>query len=295
MALRYWVIILALGIGWGLSFTFNAILLRELHPLSISAGRVAIGALGCWVYLVARGKPWRMTPKRAVALMGFGALGYAAPFTFHAVGQQHIASGIAGIVNATTPAITVVVAHFWPGGERATVQKTTGVLLGLVGIIVLSIPLLQSGGATAGWAVISVLGAPVCYAICVNLARNFSDLDPVTMVSWALLGGAVFQVPLALVIEGVPPALSAQAWTTLWVAGLFSTSLAFIVFYWVLPKVGPTNITLPTMIAPASALFFGSFLLQEPLGVNHAVGLSTIMFGLLLIDGRLFRRRVAKG
>lgn len=291
MALRDWAIIVILGIGWGMSFMFNAVLLRELDPLWISTGRVGLGALGCWVFLLARGRRWRIPMSRALALAGFGALSYAIPFSFYAIGQQHIASGVAGIVNASTPALAVVVTHFWPGGERASWRKSLGVGAGLAGIVILSLPILQSGEPSAIWAVLVTLGAPLCYAFSVNVARQFRDMEAVVLVAWALSGATVFILPLAIWSEGLPGALSAQAWGALAIIGFALTSAAFIAMYWVLPRVGPTNITLPTLIAPTSALTLGVLVLGEPLALSHLMGLAAILFGLLLIDGRLFRRR----
>lgn len=291
MALRDWAIIVILGIGWGMSFMFNAVLLRELDPLWISTGRVGLGALGCWVFLLARGRRWRIPMSRALALAGFGALSYAIPFSFYAIGQQHIASGVAGIVNASTPALAVVVTHFWPGGERASWRKSLGVGAGLAGIVILSLPILQSGERSAIWAVLVTLGAPLCYAFSVNVARQFRDIEAVVLVAWALSGATVFILPLAIWGEGLPGALSAQAWGALAIIGFALTSAAFIAMYWVLPRVGPTNITLPTLIAPTSALTLGVLVLGEPLALSHLMGLAAILFGLLLIDGRLFRRR----
>lgn len=291
MALRDWAIIVILGIGWGMSFMFNAVLLRELDPLWISTGRVGLGALGCWIFLLARGRSWRIPMSRALALAGFGALSYAIPFSFYAIGQQHIASGVAGIVNASTPALAVVVTHFWPGGERASWRKSLGVGAGLAGIVILSLPILQSGEPSAIWAVLVTLGAPLCYAFSVNVARQFRDMEAVVLVAWALSGATVFILPLAIWSEGLPGALSAQAWGALAIIGFALTSAAFIAMYWVLPRVGPTNITLPTLIAPTSALTLGVLVLGEPLALSHLMGLAAILFGLLLIDGRLFRRR----
>ncbi|MFY1708666.1 DMT family transporter [Tritonibacter scottomollicae] len=291
MALRDWAIIVILGIGWGMSFMLNAVLLRELDPLWISTGRVGLGALGCWVFLLARGRRWRIPMSRALALAGFGALSYAIPFSFYAIGQQHIASGVAGIVNASTPALAVVVTHFWPGGERASWRKSVGVGAGLAGIVILSLPILQSGEPSAIWAVLVTLGAPLCYAFSVNVARQFRDMEAVVLVAWALSGATVFILPLAIWSEGLPGALSAQAWGALAIIGFALTSAAFIAMYWVLPRVGPTNITLPTLIAPTSALTLGVLVLGEPLALSHLMGLAAILFGLLLIDGRLFRRR----
>ncbi len=291
MALRDWAIIVILGIGWGMSFMFNAVLLREMNPLWISAARVGLGALGCWVFLLLRGRRWRIAPRRALALAGFGALSYAAPFSFYAIGQQHIASGVAGIVNASTPALAVIVTHFWPGGERASWLKSLGVCAGLVGIVILSLPILQSGQTSAVWAVLVTLGAPLCYAFSVNVARQFRDMEPVVLVAWALTGATFCIAPIAALTEGAPAALSFEAWIALAIIGFILTSAAFIAMYWVLPRVGPTNITLPTLIAPTSALTLGVLVLGEPLAVSHLAGLTAILFGLLLIDGRLFRKR----
>lgn len=293
MALKYWLVIFILGIGWGMSFMFNAILLRELGPLSVSMGRVGFGALGCWIYVLAARKPVTADPRRWLGLLGFGVLSYAGPFAFYALGQQHIASGVAGIVNATTPALAVVVSHFWPGGERATAAKSAGVLCGFAGIVLLSLPLLGGGQSTALWAVLVTLCAPLCYAFSVNIARSFRDMQPVVLVAIALTGATLAVAPLALWHEGVPQISRAETWASLLVIGFVLTSAAFILFYWVLPKVGPTNITLPTLIAPVSALFLGTYVLQEPLLAEHLWGMGAILLGLLLIDGRILRWRLA--
>ena len=157
--------------------------------------------------------------------------------------------------------------------------------------MILSLPILQSGEPSAIWAVLVTLGAPLCYAFSVNVARQFRDMEAVVLVAWALSGATVFILPLAIWSEGLPGALSAQAWGALAIIGFALTSAAFIAMYWVLPRVGPTNITLPTLIAPTSALTLGVLVLGEPLALSHLMGLAAILFGLLLIDGRLFRRR----
>ncbi|MBE1295139.1 DMT family transporter [Phycobacter azelaicus] len=294
MALRYWAVIFTLGIGWGMSFMFNAILLRELGPLSVSMGRVGFGALGCWIYVLAARKTVPVNVWRWLALFGFGALSYAGPFAFYALGQQHIASGVAGIVNATTPALAVVVSHFWPGGERATVLKSMGVFCGFLGIVLLSLPILESGQSSEVWAVLITLCAPLCYAFSVNIARSFRDMEPVVLVAIALTGSTAAIAPVALWSEGVPIITRIETWASLVMIGFVLTSAAFIAFYWVLPKVGPTNITLPTLIAPVSALFLGTWILGETLLAEHLWGMAAILLGLLLIDGRILRWRLTK-
>ncbi|SDX57082.1 Permease of the drug/metabolite transporter (DMT) superfamily [Ruegeria halocynthiae] len=296
MALKYWLVICILGIGWGMSFMFNAILLRELGPLSVSMGRVAFGALGCWLYVIGARLPVRLTMARAVGLLGFGALSYAAPFAFYALGQQQIASGVAGIVNATTPAFAVIVSHFWPGSERATLLKSLGVICGFTGIVVLSLPVLNAGATSEFWAILLILCAPVCYAFSLNIARSFRDMQPVVLVALALTGATLAIAPLALWREGLPHITRVETWASLLMIGFVLTSAAFIAFYWLLPKVGPTNISTVTLIAPISALVLGTSVLGEALLPEHLLGMAAIFAGLLLIDGRIVRRwRADKG
>ncbi len=289
MAFKYWLVICILGIGWGMSFMFNAILLRELGPLSVSMGRVAFGALGCWVYVIGAGLPVRLTPARAVGLLGFGALNYAAPFAFYALGQQHIASGVAGIVNATTPAFAVIVSHFWPEGERATWLKSLGVLCGFAGIVLLSMPVIRAGAGSEFWAILLTLCAPICYAFAVNIARAFREMQPVVLVALALTGATLSIAPLALWQEGLPHVTRTETWLSLMIIGFVLTSAAFIAFFWLLPKVGPTNISTVTLIAPVSALVLGTWVLNETLLPAHLLGMAAIFAGLLLIDGRIVR------
>ncbi|MCL6284541.1 DMT family transporter [Ruegeria sp. 2012CJ41-6] len=289
MSLKYWIVIFVLGIGWGMSFMFNAILLRELGPLSVSMGRVGLGALGCWIYVIGARKPVRLSWRRALALLGFGALSYAAPFAFYALGQQHIASGVAGIVNATTPAFTVIVSHFWPGSERATLQKTLGVICGFAGIVLLSLPVLGRGASSEFWAILLTVCAPICYAFSVNIARAFRDMQPVVLVALALTGATLAIAPLALWVEGIPVITRVETWASLAFIGFVLTSASFIAFYWALPKVGPTNISTVTFIAPISALLLGTWVLSERFLPEHLLGMAAIFLGLLLIDGRLIR------
>lgn len=290
MALKYWLVIGILGIGWGMSFMFNVILLRELGPLSVSMGRVAFGALGCWVYVIGARLPIRLSFARAIGLLGFGALSYAGPFAFYALGQQHVASGVAGIVNATTPAFAVLVSHFWPGSERATFLKSLGVICGFMGIVILSLPVLQAGATSEFWAILLILCAPVCYAFSLNIARAFRDMQPVVLVALALTGATLSIAPLALWREGLPVVTRAETWLSLMVIGFVLTSAAFIVFYWLLPKAGPTNMSTATLIAPISALVLGTWVLGEALLPEHLLGMAAIFVGLLLIDGRIVRR-----
>jgi drug/metabolite transporter (DMT)-like permease len=287
--LKYWLVIIALGIGWGTSFVFNAVLLREIGPLTVSFGRSGLGAIGCWAYAIAMRKPLTMSWRLAGGMLFLGAFNFGIPFAVYPVSQQYVASGVAGIVNATTPVMVVIVSHFWSGGEKATLMKTAGVFAGLTGVALLALPAFGQGSEFL--AILFLLLAPLCYAIAFNFARRYRDMDPTLVAAMALTGGTLFIAPVSLWVEGVPVIHSAQTWGALAVIGFVLTSAAFIVFYWLLPKIGPTNSSIITFIAPVSAVVLGSIVLGDALRVEHFVGMTGILAGLLLIDGRLFRRR----
>ncbi len=286
---KYWLIIISLGIAWGTSFVFNAVLLRELGPLTVSFGRSAFGAIGCWAYAIAMRKSFTMSWDLAGGMLFLGAVNFGIPFAVYPISQQYVASGVAGIVNATTPVMVVIVSHIWAGGEKATVMKSIGVLFGLVGVILLALPALGQGSKF--WAILFLLLAPLCYAVAFNFARRYKDMDSTLVAAMALTGGTLFIAPVSIWVEGVPVIHNTETWVSLAIIGFVLTSAAFIVFYWLLPKIGATNSSIITFIAPISAVMLGSIILQETLKPEHILGMIGILAGLLLIDGRLFRKR----
>ena len=153
MALRDWLLIIFIGAIWGCSFLFNAILIRELGPIWVSALRVTVGALGCWAYFVATRRTLPRQPVLYVQFLMLGVFNYAIPFALFPLAEGSLASGLVGVINAMTPMMTVIVSHFWRGGERASLNKSMGVIVGFAGAAILASPSLGSGSSTQLWAI----------------------------------------------------------------------------------------------------------------------------------------------
>jgi drug/metabolite transporter (DMT)-like permease len=279
MANRDWFWIVFLGAIWGFSFIFNAILIRELGPMWVSGLRVAIGALGCWVAVFALRKSVPRDPVLWIKLGLLGVLAYAIPFALFPLAQANLASGVAAIINALTPIMTVIVSHFWHDGERATRHKSIGVLAGFTGAVILASPALANGGNSQLWAIGACLLATICYALSLNITRSFKSVEPTVFAAIALTGAAV----VALVIT------RAETWGAALAIGLVATTFTFQVMYRILPRVGATNFSATTFIAPVSAIVFGFLLLGEIIQPTHLLGMIAIFIGLLMIDGRLPR------
>lgn len=290
MSARDWSLVVLLGAIWGSSFLFNGILIREIGPLWVSAGRVGIGALGCWAFFFALKKKLPGDRRLYLHFLVLGILSYTIPFALYPLSQQHLAAGVAAIVNAMTPIMTVLVSHFWPGGEKASWNRLLGVIAGFGGVVVLAAPAMSMDGGSELWAIGACLTATLCYAVALNYTRSLGAVDPSVFAACALTGASLGAVPLAFVVHGVPVLATVEGWVAVLCIGLVATAFAFQIMYRILPRIGATNFSVVTFIAPVSAIALGFVFLGEAVLPSHLFGMLGIFIGLLLIDGRLVRR-----
>jgi drug/metabolite transporter (DMT)-like permease len=289
MPLRYWALIILLGAVWGCSFFFNAILIREISPLWVAAGRVTIGAIICWLFFLGTRRPLPRDLGLYPRFLLLGILNYAIPFALFPFAEQTVASGLVGVINGLTPMTTVLVSQVWRGGEKATWNKIAGVLLGFAGAVILASPSLGAGASAQIVGILAAIGATLCYAVTLNYARRFKDIDSTVTASASLTGAAIVSVPAALLFSGVPVITQAETWGALFGIGVFSTSFSFLLVYWLLPRVGATNISLNTFITPISAILLGVIVLHERFALAHIIGIFVIFLALVFMDGRLVR------
>ena len=189
MPIRYWAMLVGLGTIWGCSFLFNAVLIRELGPLWVSAGRISIGALVCWAYFVAARKSLPRDPWLYPQLLVLGVINYAVPFALFPFAEMHLASGVVGVINGLTPMTTVLVSQLWRGGEKATWNKIMGVLIGLFGAAILASPSFGDSGGGQVLAMLAAFAATCCYAVTLNYARRFKAINSATIASTSLSAG----------------------------------------------------------------------------------------------------------
>lgn len=290
MELKYWLMVAGLGIIWGTSFSLNELLLREIGPLTVSLARVALGALFCWAFILLSSRKISFPRGKTVRLVLLALVNFAIPLALFPIAQQHLASGIAGVINGLTPAAVVLISQLWPGGEKANVAKYLGVVFGFTGIYLLSVPSFQTGDSSEIWALMVALAAPVCYGIALNLMRGFDGFDTTLLVAFALGVATLAMIPAVLLIEGWPAISLTVTWLSLGWIGFVATGFAFIGLYWLVPRVGGANMSTATFVAPVAAIALGVLLLDEVLVSYHVLGMIAILCGMLAIDGRLLKR-----
>jgi drug/metabolite transporter (DMT)-like permease len=289
MKLQYWLLIILLGAVWGCSFLFNAVLIREISPLWVAAGRVSIGAAICWLVFFATRKKLPTDPNLYWQFLILGILNYAIPFALFPFAEQTVASSIVGVINGMTPMTTVIVSQLWPGGEKATWNKVVGVAIGFAGAVILALPSLGVGASAQIIGLLAAFIATLCYALTLNYARRFAKVEPYAVASASLTGAALVSIPIALFFSGIPIITRPETWGALFGISVFSTSFSFLLVYWLLPRVGATNLSLNTFITPISAILLGVLVLHERFELIHILGIIVIFLGLVFIDGRLVR------
>ena len=283
-----WGLLILLSILWGGSFFFAEVALAELPPFTVVLGRVGIAALAllALVYATGRRMPAGWAPWGAFFAMGF--LNNLIPFSLIVWGQTQIASGLASILNATTPLFTVVLAHLLTGDERMTRNRVAGVVFGLVGVTVMIGPEALAGLGLHVVAQLAVLAAALAYAVAGIYGRRFRDTPPLVTAAGQVTASTVLMLPLALVAER-PWTLAAPGLTT-WGAvigiAVLSTAAAYVIYFRILRAAGATNLLLVTFMIPVSAILLGVTILGEHLTPGQIAGMALIGLGLAAIDGR---------
>jgi len=294
-----WAILLALSVLWGGSFFFIGIAIHSVAPLTLVLIRVALAACFLWILRLIRREPLGLAAKLVPALTLLAVLNNALPFILFAWAQRTIPSGLASILNATTPIWGVIVAHIFTHDERMSPNKIAGVLLGFAGVAVMIGADLLGQIGTNVLAQLACLGSTLSYALAGVYARRFRGLGvtPVGVATGSLTAAACVLLPLVLLFEPpwTAPALNAQAWAALIALAFFCTAVAYILYFRLLASAGATNSLLVTFLIPVTAILLGTFLLGEQLGARHFAGMALIGCGLAAIDGRLFRRGPATG
>jgi drug/metabolite transporter (DMT)-like permease len=239
----------------------------------------------------------RMPGERRIwmAFFGMGFLNNLIPFSLIVWGQTHIASGLASILNATTPLFSVVVAHWLTSDEKLTRGRLAGIVVGIAGVIVIIGPGALRGLGTNVAAQLAILGASLSYAFGAVFGRRFRamGITPQVTATGQVTASTVLLLPLALLVDR--PWTLAMPGMEIWaaVAGLavLSTALAYIIYFRILASSGATNILLVTFLIPVSAILLGVTILGESLQPQHFAGMLLIGLGLAAIDGRLLRLR----
>lgn len=291
-----WLMILALGLTWGATFMVIEIALRGITPFWLAAARIGFAAaLMTAVWLARGGRLFLEAARDWPAMVVIGLLSSAVPFMLLSWGQQYTTSGFAGVSMAAVALMVLPLAHVMVPGERMTLRRTAGFVIGFAGVVVLigAQAFSSTGAALEPFGRLACLGAAGCYALSSVWMRRLPAIDPIGLATVLLIIGAAMVIPAALIVEGPPPAIDGQTLAVLALLGLVPTAGANILRVVVIRSAGPTFMSLTNYIVPVCSVVLGALVLSEPLPPSLLWALALILAGVFLSQWgalqRLFR------
>ncbi|MBX5164986.1 MULTISPECIES: DMT family transporter [unclassified Rhizobium] len=286
-----WGLLVLLGLIWGGSFFFARIAVHHVPPLTLVFLRLLLAALALHIYIAGRFDVYSTLKARWREFLILGLINNALPHALIFFGQTRIGAGLAAILNATTPIWTVLIANSFTSDEKLSPAKITGCLVGLTGTIVLIGPGMSAGGEAPLWALLLPVLAAISYGFAATYGKRFKNVPAPVTAAGQLTASSLIALPLSLLSDR-PWALAApplEALLAILALALLSTAFGYILYFRIMAAAGATNASLVTLLVPPSAILLGVLFLDESLALGEFAGMALIGFGLVILDGRVYR------
>lgn len=286
--LQTFILIVMLACCWGPSFLFIKIAVIDIPPLTLVACRLLLGGSLLWCIMRLQGHRLWTFRKEVLHFFVMGIFACGAPFFLISLAEMQITSSLAAIINSTTPIFTSLLAHVFIPSDRINLNKSLGIILGFLGILVVFLPTALGQAQVEPLGIGLVFLASICYAIgMVYSKKNFQGVPSIVGATAQLLAASLMLWPLALIVEQ-PWALKTPSVPALGgVLGLsvLGTALAFPIFYRIGKIAGATALSTSALLFPVIGIFLGVFVLDEDVGTNAYLGSAMILSGLALANG----------
>ncbi len=275
--------LITLGMFWGVSFIFIRVAVPEFGAISLMAVRVTLAAAVLIPLLLRRGQ-FEQILRHWQAISLLGVLHYAIPFSLFAYSMLTLSAGYASVINASAPLFAGLIAWLWLG-ERLDASRATGLVVGVIGVVILVWDKLAGGsGPVASAAFASVLAA-FCYGLAAVLAKKrLSGVDPVAVAGGSMIVAALVLLPVSFVLwPTTTPSLN--AWGMAAVLGVVCTAAAFVLYFRLIAAIGPSRAITVTFLIPVFAVVFGALFIDEKITTSMIVGGLVVALGTALSTG----------
>lgn len=268
---------------WGASFLFLRLAAPEFGAVPLAAVRVALASVLLLPLLAQRGQ---MAPLRQHwrSLLLVGGLNSAVPFALFSFAALSITAGLSSILNATVPLWTALVAWAWLG-QGLTLTRVLGLLVGFAGVVFLAWDQAAFRPGGSGWAVAACLGATLCYGLAANATKRYlTGVSSLAVATGSQVAAALLLAPAALWLW--PAQLPGRtAWGSALGLAALCTALAYLLYFRLMTRLGPTQAVSVTFLIPVFAMLWGALFLGEAVTGAMLVGGAVVLVGIALALG----------
>ena len=273
-------LLLLLATAWGASYTFLKIAVTTIPPVTLIAGRTLIAGLLLVAIMHWRGVKMPTDAANWRRFLFQAGLNSVVPWTMVAWGAQSLDAGVATILNSTAPIFTFFLTFAVTRHEAVTSRKLIGVIAGMAGICLIVGVQALAGLGQQLFAQLVCVAAAICYAGAAIFGRNFGKLDPMAPAAGSLLCGAAILIPLSLIVDRPwTLAPSPDSLLALLAIAVFSTALAFVIYFRLIQTLGSVGATAQAYLRVPIGVALGVIFLGEQLSSTVWIGLACVVIG----------------
>jgi drug/metabolite transporter (DMT)-like permease len=279
------ILLLLLGVLWGIPYALTKISLATISPLTLVAARVTIAAVVLWLVAFSQGHKVPMHRWLVGRLLVQGCIGCVVPYTLITIGQQSVHSALTSILNSTAPLFVCLINLMWTRREPETIGRLVGVAVGLGGVVLIAgaSALLDLGRTTPGQ--LAIIVATFSSAVGVIHGRRFAAIAPEVTAAGTLTWAAVVLVPLGFLLESPLSSKPTNlAIIALLLNAIVATAIGFVVYFRLIRTIGSTGTASVGYLKPAFGVLIGCAFMGEPLTWTAVIGLATILLGVAVIN-----------
>lgn len=278
------VLLLLLGILWGIPYALTKISLATIPPLTLVAARVSIAAFALWLIALPQGL--KVSTQRSLVgrLFVQGCIGCVIPYTLITFGQQSVHSALAAILNSTGPLFVCLINLMWLRREPQSSGRLIGIGIGLAGVVFIAgaSALLDLGRTTLGQ--LAIIVATFSSAVAVIHGRRFAPIAPEVAAAGTLTWGAAIIIPLCFLFESpLSSKPTAGAIMALLINAIAATAIGFVVYFRLIRTIGSTSTASVGYLKPAVGVLIGCTFMGESLTWTAVIGLTAILLGVTAI------------
>ncbi|MEI5677016.1 DMT family transporter [Mesorhizobium sp. CGMCC 1.15528] len=284
-----YALLAGVSLTWGTSYMFTKIAVGTLQPFTLIACRCFVAAIALLLIVAFRRSFKRLAWRDLAAFALVGLMSNAAPLSLIAISVSHVNSSVTATTLALVPLITAMLAVF--GGDRPKPRNIAGILVGLVGIVLLFGPdaLLHASESARG--AIAAVGAALVFSSALFVMAIVRHHHPLTVTVGSLTAAALWMIPTALIVDGIPPAWPSIGVTgAVLVLGLLNTALSSLMLFALVPRAGATFTSYNNYLVPVIAVLCGTVFLGEPMTAQSALGVIVVLAGVAISTIRRLAR-----